>query len=86
MLKSYKTTAHLSGEHGAQVSRQAQRAEPPGSAAARVVGAGLFRLPFVWQAQHSVHLERRFRGRRSTQSAPDPLGRGCRLCGRHSTW
>ena len=72
----------------AQISWQAQCTEPPGLAAARVVAAGP-RLPFVWQAQHSLHLECRFRGRRSTQSLAEqlqprrawlPLGRGCRVC------
>ena len=57
-------------EPGAQISWQAQYAEPLGGLGGRVVAAGP-RLPVVqisWQAQHFVNVECRFRGRRSTQS------------------
>ena len=54
------------GEPGVQISWQAQYTEPSGGPGGRVGAAGP-RLPFVWQVQHLVNLDR-FRGRRSAQS------------------
>ena len=62
---------------GAQISWQAQYAEPSGGAAERMVEAGP-RLPFVGQAQHLVNVECRFCGRRRVDRASR------RSCGTHN--
>ena len=81
--------------HRASRSSCGARGRRWAAAAVCVAGAALHGEPgkeISWQAQPSVHLERRFRGKRSAQSLPEqlrrawsPLGRGCRVCRRRST-